>query len=339
MPGPPAATAPAPNASAGSAPAAPSFDIVRVGPGGDAVLAGRAAPGAQVTVTGNGKTIGRTTANADGQWVLLPDRKFAPGGQELAVTAQTPGGPAIAGHAPVVMAVPDRAPIGPFAAAPALPTPVPPTLAPPALAPPALAPPTPAAPAPAPAAPAPPAAVAVLTPPDAAPRLLQAPGAAQGKPGALGLGVVDYDNHKDIRFSGTARPGVTVRVYIDNKPAGEAVADGLGDWSLQPGTPVPVGAHKLRLDQLDAAGHVTARVALPFQRAAMAPEELAAGRVVVQPTQNLWRIARHAYGKGMRYTDIYAANRDQIRDPNLIYPGQVFTIPAASSPASSNSSR
>ncbi|HCR67353.1 MAG TPA: hypothetical protein DIW38_12725, partial [Oceanicaulis sp.] len=52
-----------------------------------------------------------------------------------------------------------------------------------------------------------------------------------------------------------------------------------------------------------------------------------AGRVIVQPGNSLWRIARRLYGEGLQYTVIYEANRDQIRDPNLIYPGQVFSAP------------
>ena len=51
--------------------------------------------------------------------------------------------------------------------------------------------------------------------------------------------------------------------------------------------------------------------------------------MVVQPGQTLWRLARGAYGSGARYTVIYLANRDQIRDPGLIYPGQAFAVPAA----------
>lgn len=42
---------------------------------------------------------------------------------------------------------------------------------------------------------------------------------------------------------------------------------------------------------------------------------------------NLWQISRRSYGDGKRYTVIYDANRDQIRDPNLIYPGQIFVMP------------
>ena len=42
---------------------------------------------------------------------------------------------------------------------------------------------------------------------------------------------------------------------------------------------------------------------------------------------SLWRISRNAYGRGIHYTVIFDANRSQITDPNLIFPGQIFTIP------------
>ena len=41
----------------------------------------------------------------------------------------------------------------------------------------------------------------------------------------------------------------------------------------------------------------------------------------------LWNIAKKYYGNGARYSDIYNANKDKISNPNLIYPGQVLTIP------------
>jgi nucleoid-associated protein YgaU len=46
------------------------------------------------------------------------------------------------------------------------------------------------------------------------------------------------------------------------------------------------------------------------------------------PGNSLWRLARRSYGRGIRYVEIYQANRSQIRDPNLIYPGQVLAVPA-----------
>lgn len=61
---------------------------------------------------------------------------------------------------------------------------------------------------------------------------------------------------------------------------------------------------------------------------AAAPDALAvAGVVTVQPGFTLWQIARENYGDGFQYVRVFQSNRDRIRDPDLIYPGQVFTVP------------
>jgi LysM repeat protein len=41
----------------------------------------------------------------------------------------------------------------------------------------------------------------------------------------------------------------------------------------------------------------------------------------------LWNIAKRFYGNGSLYTKIYNANKSKIKNPNLIYPGQILTIP------------
>jgi nucleoid-associated protein YgaU len=60
----------------------------------------------------------------------------------------------------------------------------------------------------------------------------------------------------------------------------------------------------------------------------------ATGKVVIQPGNNLWQISRVIYGKGRQYTVIYDANKEQIRDPNRIYPGQIFETPGSDAPES-----
>ena len=50
-------------------------------------------------------------------------------------------------------------------------------------------------------------------------------------------------------------------------------------------------------------------------------------RIIIQPGNNLWRISREVYGKGKMFTVIWEANRDQIKNPNRIYPGQILTAP------------
>jgi nucleoid-associated protein YgaU len=49
--------------------------------------------------------------------------------------------------------------------------------------------------------------------------------------------------------------------------------------------------------------------------------------VTVQEGDTLWAISRDRYGSGVLYVRVFGANRNAIRDPDLIYPGQVFTIP------------
>ena len=64
------------------------------------------------------------------------------------------------------------------------------------------------------------------------------------------------------------------------------------------------------------------------------PDKPRSGKVVIQPGNNLWKLSRVIYGRGKSYTVIYKANRDQIRNPNRIYPGQIFAIPDANPPES-----
>lgn len=56
-------------------------------------------------------------------------------------------------------------------------------------------------------------------------------------------------------------------------------------------------------------------------------QRFASGKAIIRRGDNLWTIARRVYGEGIKYTTIYDANTGQIRDPNRIYPGQVFSLP------------
>ena len=100
-----------------------------------------------------------------------------------------------------------------------------------------------------------------------------------------------------------------------------------GRWRITPERGVEPNVYTLRADQIDARGNVVARVAIPFARskplAGLGEDTV----VVVQPGNSLWWIARNTYGSGLAYSVIYEANRDQIKDPDLIYPGQVFALP------------
>ena len=79
----------------------------------------------------------------------------------------------------------------------------------------------------------------------------------------------------------------------------------------------------------ETRAHDFAEIASSFGQPA--GKEQADGQLlVVAPGTNLWRIARATYGRGAAYTIIYQANREQIEDPDRIYPGQVFRMPGSS---------
>lgn len=78
----------------------------------------------------------------------------------------------------------------------------------------------------------------------------------------------------------------------------------------------------------------TVEVAEAAPTPAPAPQPTAAPAitVTVQPGFTLWGIAEDNYGDGVLYVQLFKANKDQIKDPDLIYPGQVFAVPEEATP-------
>ena len=127
-------------------------------------------------------------------------------------------------------------------------------------------------------------------------------------------------------MGGQATAGDTVVVYVDDRVAGVADVED-GEWTVALDESVDEGTHALRVDEVNEEGDVVARLETPFVRAVFVMPDASDQLIVIQPGNNLWRIARRSYGRGMLYTLIYEANRNQIADPDLIYPGQIFVMP------------
>ncbi|GGE21443.1 hypothetical protein GCM10011360_07590 [Primorskyibacter flagellatus] len=177
-------------------------------------------------------------------------------------------------------------------------------------------------------APASPPAPTVLLSDSQGVRVLQGPG---GRTEDVAIDAITYSGSGAVRLAGRGAEGGFVRLYLDDKAVGlsEIGADGAWDAEL---ADVASGVYRLRVDEVAADGSVTSRVETPFKREA--PEVVAgatttalAGSVTVQPGSTLWAIARDRYGEGLLYVRVFEANRDLIRDPDLIYPGQVFALP------------
>lgn len=148
------------------------------------------------------------------------------------------------------------------------------------------------------------------------------------KSGNLSVARVDYDDTGEVVLTGSASPGSIVRVRLDGRTLGEAAVDASGQWSLRPERPVAAGQYELKAEELGRGGEASASVSLPFAKAENTADLPLPDRLVVQPGNSLWRLAERLYGDGFDYVRIFEANRTQIEDPDLIFPGQIFQIPA-----------
>lgn len=398
-------------------PAAPVVDVVRIEPDGTALVAGSAQPGSTVAVLVDGTEAAQTPADASGKFVAMFTLPPSEAARLLTLVARLADGTVLPGK--------DSIAVAPTAKA-----------EPPAVA-------EAAEPAPAETAAAgtePPAAEAGEAPVAEAPaalvvtgdevKVIQGGDAADLAPESVTIESIAYEAEGAVRISGRGRPDAVVRLYLDDAPLAEATVAADGHWTVVPDGVSP-GLHRLRADQLDAAGKVVSRFETPFKREA--PEALVAAMeapsapaepppagaepaaaepaaepapppaapsvapvaseaapaadqsagtapvvtaaspeatppvaevattapatepaaptvaapaapaapgaaepappapemvtITVQPGQSLWKIARQNFGEGVLYVQLFEANKGQIKDPDLIYPGQVFTIP------------
>jgi LysM repeat protein len=305
-------------------PGTPAFDIARVEPSGDTVVAGRATPGATVELLRNGRVHDRVVADASGQFVMVPPRLPA-GESELTLRSRPPNGAVATSKQTVVVAVQPNLKDQPVVAL--------------------MAPDKPS--------------VVLSKPPS--------PDASSATGSIVVETVEAEAGGSKLYVTGHSAPGALVRLYLNDSYHSTTTADASGRVAFTAGSTWAGesagrgGDYRIRLDEVDrASGAVKSRAEVPFMppqqavaTAAVAPRSLGAnareanagassedtltstaapraqkGQVMtVSRGDSLWRISRLAYGDGARYTVIYDANHKQIRNPNRIYPGQVFIIP------------
>ncbi|MBZ8134211.1 LysM peptidoglycan-binding domain-containing protein [Afifella sp. IM 167] len=319
------------------------FDVVRVEPSGEALFAGRAQPNAAIEIVSNGTVIATAVADRSGAFVVMPDKPLAPGGHDLSLRLADDTGTQAEERVAVVVPEREGEDVLVVAEKPGAPSEI-------------LAKPgdrqtaagmtgegtaaqgteTASADAAAPSAGQPGSSASPAAGSGAQP-------APSGETQELAVEAVEEETGR-MYVAGAGEPGSTVRVYVDEKPLGEAKVNEGGRWLLEaPGT-TEEGEVAVRADQLDESGTgVAARSEVAFSReaneAALVPVagdgsvtasgDIAGPRsIIIRRGDNLWTLSRRNYGHGIRYTTIYGANLNQIRDPDLIYPGQVFTLPA-----------
>src|SRR5712671_3051970 len=277
----------------GGGEARPAFDVARVEPSGDVVIAGRAAPGASVELLRNGEPHDRVVADASGQFAMVPPR-LPPGNSELTLRSRLPDGRLATSKESVVVALEADLKDRP--------------------------------------------AVALMTP-DKPSVVLSKPVAPTPSGASV---VVETEPGGKLFVSGRSSPRAAVRLYLNNSYQASTTAAANGRFAfttvnegIRPGS-----GYRVRLDEVDpGSGAIRSRAEVPFEAASAASSPAASAgspaavttpkvsTAIVSRGDSLWRISRAAYGDGARYTVIYDANHNQIRNPDRIYPGQVFVLP------------
>ena len=323
-------------------PPRPAFDTFRVETDGSMVIAGRALPGQVVDIILAGTALERVTADGSGSFVAFP--QAGPSGEPRVLSLLAdPDGDAVASDVTYIVA-----PI----AAPTPPADIPqapeePLLTAEAEEAPTLEVGTEAAPTTATSAlrvaeTSAPTLPTVLQAGSDGIRVVQAapsPAAAIVNENVV-LDAITYDPEGEVLLSGRAVGDGAVQVYLNNEPVTTSPVEEGGDWRI--GLPdVDTGVYTLRIDEVDEDGAVVSRIETPFKReeaedvaAVLAEETAREGFEVavktVQPGATLWAIAEENLGDGILYVEVFEANADLIKDPDLIYPGQIFRIPEVS---------
>jgi nucleoid-associated protein YgaU len=302
----------------------PAFDIARIEPTGEAVIAGRARPGATVELLRSGEPHDSAVADQSGQFVMVPPR-LPSGTYDLTLRAKQPDGKQATSKQSVAVAIEPRSTDRPVVA---LMTPDKPTVV--------LS---------QPAAPNPIAGAVVVEAVETEPGgKLHVSG--QARPGAavrLYLNdsfVASVTAGADGRFAVTINEGVapgSYRVRLDevesNSGAVRARAEvpfNVPDTVVTASVPAQATASKQPDIAATAKQPQLAAGVATVQPDGDSPSTVVVPKIVtttVSRGDSLWSLSRNTYGAGTRYAVIYKANREQIRNPNLIYPGQIFVLP------------
>lgn len=283
---------------------APSFDLVRVDSSGSAVIAGKAEPLSEVQVTFGAAPLETVRADQDGAFVALVQLPSGDAPQTMGLTQIGEGDAAALTSPQTVLVMPPQ-----LDAIDATPTIV--------------------------LADAQGALVLQSGQPASPPTSETAPASQTLTDVAthpLSLEAISYDQGGAVVLAGRGGGDKFVRVYVNNQPVETEAVPEDGNWRVVLPA-IDQGVYTLRVDQISETGAVLSRIESPFKREA--PAELAAAvenapnksTVVVQPGHTLWALAQDTYGDGVQYVQIFHANRDRIRNADLIYPGQVFDLP------------
>ncbi len=338
-----------------AAPAAPlTIDLARVKPDGAAVFAGTAAPNAKIRIFEGDILLGETVANANGEWVIVLEKSLAAGQHLISVAMERSDGTTEMADRSLAVEIYQDTETKPLVALlPETETEVPVLIQSPDdvdTAKPAAA--TSEAIVADAAKPAAAASEAIVADDAklAAAAMPEITRAAPAKPqakspivasqiatsqiAALAPSAIVWRDASSVLISGTSRGGIRVTVNDAKGQFGEALVLADGAWQVAGSLDMDIALNQLRFALFDDVNQIIARYDLPVKARDLAKGQDGSPLVVVNKGDMLWRIAYQQMGKGVRYVDIVRRNKQDIINPDLIYPKQIFAVPQSSATAS-----
>ena len=137
---------------------------------------------------------------------------------------------------------------------------------------------------------------------------------------------VSFSQDGSLSIQGIANYGSNIEILV-NKNLSSIFLKNKPEWIFNSSYKLGYGMHKLVANLKSQDNIILDSITLPFMRSEMPSGALPDNYVLIKPGDMLWTISYKIYGNPLKYIEIYKENRDQISNPDLIFPGQVFSIP------------
>ena len=270
------------------------IEIARVKPDGAAVVAGSGPPGATISVFEDKILLGKTTADVNGEWVVVLEKRLGLGQHLISVAAEREDGSSIMAETSIAIEIyADQSSKPLVALLPENQTEMP---------------------------------VLLQSPDDDADK--RTVDATLIKTLAqIGPRSLVWQDEAKLSIGGQSRGGVRVTVSANGTFFGDALVLADGSWQVTGKVDEDRNNQRFEFVLVDNTGQAMARYTLPVQTRDLQKGLDGSQLVVVNKGDALWRIAYRTFGKGVRYIDIVRKNTGDIDNPDLIYPNQIFALP------------
>ena len=284
------------------------IDIVRIGPDGSAVFAGKGSPDAEVVIFEKNKVLAQTSVSADGEWVAVAEQPLSPGEHLIVSEMTTADGKVLRADQAVIVELTSSGQDMPLVAL------VPMTEQ---------------------------AEVELIQMPGSlvnTKEMAQQAANTEGlsleltavlvEPVELSVVTLSWAEQEKLFIKGKSSGGAAVRGMLNDRVFSADYNSESGDWTATvPLDALSGNAGSLISNLLNTDDEIILSRQLNFNL-----DQLEIGRdgsemIIIEKGDMLWRIAYRTYGDGIRYLDIVSRNQDRISNPDLIYPAQVFALP------------